>query len=78
MHAQLEELWIDVKPMIIGIDHGYYAMKTPHICFPTGLSRYDYEPYTMQNVLQYAGNYYVCGTGRQTLMKDKTGAVLKV
>ena len=37
--------------MIIGIDHGYYAMKTPHICFPTGLSRYDYEPYTMQNVL---------------------------
>ena len=58
--------------MIIGIDHGYYAMKTPHICFPTGLSRYDYEPYTMQNVLQYAGNYYVCGTGRQTLMKDKT------
>ena len=60
------------EPMIIGIDHGYYAMKTPHICFPTGLSRYDYEPYTMQNVLQYAGNYYVCGTGRQTLMKDKT------
>ena len=40
--------------------------------FPTGLSKYDYEPYTMQNVLQYAGNYYVCGTGRQTLMKDKT------
>lgn len=58
--------------MIIGIDHGYYAIKTPHICFPTGLSRYDYEPYTMQNVLQYAGHYYVCGTGRQTLMKDKT------
>ena len=26
----------------------------------------------MQNVLQYAGYYYVCGTGRQTLMKDKT------
>lgn len=39
--------------MIIGIDHGYYAMKTPHICFPTGLSRYDYEPYTMQNIDNY-------------------------
>ena len=26
----------------------------------------------MQNVLQYQGNYYVCGTGRQTLVKDKT------
>ncbi len=36
------------------------------------LSRYDYEPYTMQNVLQYRGKYYVCGTGRQTLVKNKT------
>lgn len=58
--------------MVIGIDHGYYAIKTPHICFPTGLSVYDYEPYTMQNVLQYAGHFYVCGTCRQTLIKDKT------
>ena len=30
-------------PMVIGIDHGYYAIKTPHICFSTGLSVYDYE-----------------------------------
>lgn len=46
--------------MIIGIDHGYYAMKTPHICFPTGLSRYDYEPYTMQNVLQSVCGELLC------------------
>lgn len=58
--------------VVIGIDHGYYAIKTSHECFPTGLTRYEYEPYTMQNVLQYKGNYYVCGTGRQTLVKDKT------
>lgn len=58
--------------MIIGIDHGYYAIKTPHICFPTGLTGYDYEPYTMQNVLQYKGRYFVCGTGRQSLLRDKT------
>lgn len=58
--------------IIIGIDHGYYAIKTAHTCFPTGLVAYDYEPYTLQNVLQYAGKYYVCGTGRQTLVKDKT------
>ena len=45
--------------MIIGIDHGYYAMKTKQVCFPTGLMRYTYEPYTMQNVLQYGGVYYV-------------------
>ena len=58
--------------IIIGIDHGYYAIKTAHACFPTGLVAYEYEPYTLQNVLQYAGKYYVCGTGRQTLVKDKT------
>ena len=58
--------------MIIGVDHGYYAVKTAHTVFPTGLAVYDYEPYTMQNVLKYKGRYYVCGTGRQTLMKDKT------
>ena len=56
--------------MIIGIDHGYYAMKTKQVCFPTGLMRYTYEPYTMQNVLQYGGAYYVCGTGRQTSMQS--------
>lgn len=58
--------------IVIGIDHGYYAMKTPHICFPTGLSVYEYEPYTIQNVLQYQGKFYVCGTERQTLQKNKT------
>lgn len=58
--------------IIIGIDHGYYAIKGSHVCFPTGLAAYDYEPYTMQNVLQYQNSYYVCGTGRQTLLKDKT------
>lgn len=41
------------------------------MCFPTGLTGYDYEPYTMQNVLQYNGKFYVCGTGRQTLVRSK-------
>ena len=58
--------------MIVGIDHGYYAIKTKHVSFPSGIIEYDYEPYTMQNVLQYQGKYYVCGTGRQTLVKNKT------
>ena len=43
--------------MVIGIDHGYYAIKTKQVCFPTGIIRYEYEPYTMQNVLQYRGEY---------------------
>ena len=62
----------EVISMVIGIDHGFYAIKGPHVVFPSGLAVYDYEPYTTQNVLQYGGKYYVCGTGRQALMKDKT------
>ena len=29
--------------MVIGIDHGYYAIKTKQVCFPTGIIRYEYE-----------------------------------
>lgn len=45
--------------MVIGIDHGYYAIKTKQVCFPTGIIRYEYEPYTMQNVLQYGDVYWI-------------------
>ena len=30
--------------MIVGIDHGYYAIKTRQVSFPSGIIRYDYEP----------------------------------
>lgn len=58
--------------IIIGIDHGYAAMKTPHFSFPTGLVEYEHEPYTSKDVLEYGGKYYVVGSGRQPLQKDKT------
>ena len=58
--------------MIIGIDHGYSAMKTKHCCFPSGVSAYEHEPYTNRGVLQFEGKYYVCGTGRQPLIRTKT------
>ena len=58
--------------MIIGLDHGYAAIKGPHCTFPTGLVAYDYPPYTQKNVLEYGGRYYVVGTGRQPVQKDKT------
>ena len=35
--------------MIIGLDHGYAAIKGPHCTFPTGLVAYDYPPYTQKN-----------------------------
>ena len=58
--------------IIIGVDHGYAAMKGAHCAFPTGLVAYEYEPYTRNNVLEYGGKYYVVGSGRQPLQKDKT------
>ena len=57
---------------IIGIDHGYAAMKTAHCSFPSGLVAYEHEPYTLKDVLEYEGKYYVVGSGRQPLQKDKT------
>lgn len=39
--------------MNIGIDHGYYAIKTRHFSFPAGISEYSHEPYTLQNTPEY-------------------------
>lgn len=58
--------------MNIGIDHGYYAIKTRHFSFPAGISEYSHEPYTLQNTLEYGGKFYVCGTGRQPILRNKT------
>ena len=55
---------------VIGVDHGYAAMKTVHGSFPSGLVAYEHEPYTQKNVLEYGGTYYVVGSGRQPLQKD--------
>ena len=60
------------SPIIIGIDHGYAAMKTAHCSFPTGLVAYAHEPYSSDHVLEYDGQFYVIGSGRQALQKDKT------
>ena len=56
---------------IIGVDHGYAAIKTAHCVFPTGLTAYNHEPYTRQDVLEYEGKWYVCGTGRQPVQREK-------
>ena len=44
--------------MIMGIDHGYYAIKTRHFSFPAGVTAYTHEPYTLKNTLQIGGKYY--------------------
>ena len=55
------------KTINIGIDHGYYAIKTRHLSFPAGITEYSHEPYT----LEYGGKYFVCGTGRQPILRNK-------
>ena len=57
--------------MNIGIDHGYYAIKTQHFSFPAGIAVYSHEPYTLQNTLEYGGKFFVCGTGRQPILRNK-------
>ena len=42
--------------MIMGIDHGYYAIKTRHFSFPAGVTAYTHEPYTLKNTLQIGVN----------------------
>ena len=42
-----------LKTMNIGIDHGYYAIKTRHFSFLAGIAVYSHEPYTLQNTLEY-------------------------
>lgn len=58
--------------MNIGIGHGYYAIKTRHFSFLVGIAVYSHEPYTLQSTLEYGGKFYVCGTGRQPILRNKT------
>ena len=64
---------ISTISIIIGIDHGYYAIKTVHCSFPAGLTSYgEHEPYTRQGLLEFGGCFFVCGSGRQPIQRDKT------
>lgn len=42
-----------LKTMNVGIDHGYYAIKTRHFSFLAGIAVYSHEPYTLKNTLEY-------------------------
>ena len=44
--------------MNIGIDHGYYAIKTRHFSFPAGIAEYSHEPYTCLLYTSYRGAHH--------------------
>ena len=44
-----------------------------HCSFPAGLTSYgEHEPYTRQGLLEFGGCFFVCGSGRQPIQRDKT------
>ena len=61
-----------MTPLIIGIDHGYASIKTANFVFPSGVVAFDAPPPVQQGLLEFEGRFFVCGSGRQPLTKDKT------
>ncbi len=58
--------------MIIAIDHGNYAVKTPHTEFVSGLSEHKVRPPLGDEVLEYAGSFWTLSGKRLPYMRDKT------
>lgn len=55
------------KTMNIGINHGYYAIKTRYF-FTASIAVYSHELYTLQNTLEFGGKFYVCETGSYPIL----------
>lgn len=62
----------DRRLLVVGIDHGFSMMKTPHATFENGVEKLGGEATLTSNTLIYQGNYYKVGEGRLPLMQTKT------
>lgn len=58
--------------MLIAIDHGNYAVKTPKFSFVSGLSEHTVKPPMTDEVLEYDGKYWTLSGRRLSYMRDKT------
>lgn len=58
--------------MLISIDHGNYAIKTPNFSFVSGLTEHTVEPPMAENLLEYNGSYWTLSSKRMSYMRDKT------
>ena len=58
--------------MIIAIDHGNYAVKTPHTSFVSGLTEHMVKPPIAEELLEYGGRYWTLSGKRLPYMRDKT------
>jgi plasmid segregation protein ParM len=58
--------------MLIAIDHGNCAIKTPNISFTSGLTDYSVKPPLASDVIEFEGRYYALTGNRIPSMRDKT------
>lgn len=58
--------------MLISIDHGNYAIKTPNYSFVSGLTEHTVRPPMADEILEYSGSYWTLSNKRISYMRDKT------
>lgn len=58
--------------MLIAIDHGNYAIKTPEFSFISGLAEHTVKPPMSDEILEYEGRYWALSGKRLSYMRDKT------
>ncbi len=58
--------------MLLGIDHGNYAVKTPAFDFVSGLAEHTVKPPMTDEILEYQEKYWTLSGKRLSYMRDKT------
>lgn len=60
------------KLLVVGVDHGFSMMKTPHATFENGVEKLGGEATLSNNTLIYEGDHNKVGEGRLPMMQTKT------
>lgn len=58
--------------MLLAVDHGNYAVKTPFFSFVSGLSEHTVRPPLSDELLEYDGRFWTLSGKRISYMRDKT------
>lgn len=58
--------------MLLAVDHGNYAIKTPYFSFVSGLADHTVRPPLSDELLEYGGRYWTLSGKRINYMRDKT------
>lgn len=62
----------DKNLLVVGVDHGFCLMKTPHSIFENGVKQLGGESTLPTNTLEYGGEFFKVGEGRLPMMDVKT------